>query len=145
MKIKTAIAVFLFTIFPTGGSASEKSPLPTATPEQARLIDAIVQVESQGRADAIGDDGKAVGILQIHTVLVDDVNRILGKAEYSYKDRLDKTKSYQMFIIYTNHYTPSWDPEKVSRRWVSGPKGDLKKCSIPYWNKVQKLLKRKQS
>lgn len=140
MKIKTAIAVVLLTVFPIGGRASDKSPLPTATPEQAKLIDAIVQVESKGKADAVGDNGNAVGILQIHKILVDDVNRILGEDKYSYEDRYDAIKSRQMFVVYTTHYTPSWDPEKVSRRWVSGPKGDSKKCSVPYWNRVRAIL-----
>ena len=31
------------------------------------LINALVKVESNGRANAVGDQGKAFGILQIHS------------------------------------------------------------------------------
>lgn len=105
-----------------------------------RLIEAIIQVESKGDPNAIGDGGKAVGILQIHKIMVDDVNRILGSTKYSYEDRRDPAKSREMFRVYTDHYTPEWDAETVARRWNAGPKGDKKDCSIPYWKKVKKCL-----
>ena len=108
--------------------------------DKDRLINAIIQVESGGDANAVGDNGKAVGILQIHKVMVDDCNRIAGFQKFTYEDRKDEQKSREMFTMYTDHYTPDWDPEKVSRRWNAGPKGDKKKCSEGYWGKVKKLL-----
>jgi len=41
----------------------------------AMLISALMIVESDGRADAIGDNGRAVGVLQIHPECVQDINR----------------------------------------------------------------------
>ena len=142
MKIKTAIVVFLLTVCPIGGKADNKSPLYTAeiNKEQERLIDAIAYVESKGKADAVGDNGAAVGILQIHKVLVDDVNRILGEAKYSYEDRYDADKSRQMFVVYIGHYCPSWNPERAARMWNGGPKGHLKRSTLPYWQKVRRIL-----
>ncbi|KKN71388.1 hypothetical protein LCGC14_0421100 [marine sediment metagenome] len=95
------------------------------------LLDAICQVESGGRADAVGDGGAAVGAYQIHQIYVDDVNRImriwsdkyqsyidngrLTKAvpvqidnedvyQFSYEDRRNEQKSRAMTSIYLNHY-----------------------------------------
>lgn len=56
------------------------------------LINALVKVESKGVRTAIGDKGRAVGILQIHKCVVDDVNRIC-KTTYTYADRKDAKKS----------------------------------------------------
>ena len=43
-----------------------------------KLITSLVQVESRGNSNAIGDNGKAIGCLQIHKGVVEDVNRIYG-------------------------------------------------------------------
>ena len=110
--------------------------------DKAELIQAIIQVESGGDPSAVGDNGEAVGILQIHKVMVDDCNRIVGSKKFSYEDRKDPDKSKEMFRIYTDHYTPDWNPEKASRRWNAGPKGDKKSSSAGYWEKVKKILKK---
>jgi hypothetical protein len=101
---------------------------------------AIEQVESGGDATAIGDNGLAVGILQIHPTMVDDVNRILGEKEYTLDDRKDVARSREMFAVYSNHYTPCGDAEKVARRWNGGPRGDRKRATMKYWRKVSKAL-----
>jgi len=43
-----------------------------------QLISALIIVESNGRDSAIGDGGLAVGPLQIHRGVVEDVNRLEG-------------------------------------------------------------------
>jgi soluble lytic murein transglycosylase-like protein len=101
---------------------------------------AIEHVESGGDANAVGDNGLAVGILQIHPTMVEDVNRILGAKEYTLADRLDVERSREMFAVYTNHYTPCLDAEKVARRWNGGPRGDRKRATVKYWRKVSKAL-----
>ena len=63
----------------------------SAAPSE-KLIDALVRVESKGSVNAIGDNGKAIGILQIHKEVVDDVNKAYGVA-YSYEDRKCPIKS----------------------------------------------------
>lgn len=107
---------------------------------QTLLLLAIIMVESSGNPNAVGDNGLAVGILQIHSILVQDVNRIAG-TEYTPADRLDVDKSIQMFIIYTNHYTPCWTPELVAKRWNGGPRGERKQATERYWIKVQTEVK----
>lgn len=100
------------------------------------LLPAIERVESSGKADAVGDGGKAVGILQIHPIMVADVNRILGEDRYALADRLDPAKSREMFRIYSDHYAKG-DTEKSARNWNGGPRGYRKAATLPYWRKVQ--------
>lgn len=113
-----------------------------------KLIDAIIFKESSGRDDAVGDKGKAVGCLQIHPIMVKEVNRILkikkSKIRYTNEDRLDRKKSIEMFVIYTNYWTPDWNQELVARRWNGGTDGETKPETEKYWEAVKKILKEKE-
>jgi len=97
---------------------------------------AICIIESNGRFDAVGDKGAAVGIAQIHKILVDDVNRIQRKEHFVYSDRLSPEVSYKMFRIYVRHYAPNGGPEQWSRIWNGGPCGVKKSSTLRYWEKV---------
>lgn len=114
---------------------------PSQTPKNLALIAAIITVESNGNDAAVGDNGKAVGPLQIHPQMVEDVNRILGKEVYTLESRKSRAESIAIFSVFTNHYTPSWSPELVARRWNGGPRGDKKASTEKYWRKVQRALK----
>jgi hypothetical protein len=72
--------------------------------------------------------------------MVEDVNRILGDTVFTLADRLDVERSREMFAVYSNHYTPCGDAEKVARRWNGGPRGDKKRATVKYWRKVSKAL-----
>jgi len=87
------------------------------------VISAIEQVESEGKANAVSRDGKYVGCLQISEILVRECNQILGRKKFTYADRLNKQKSYEMFIIYQEHFNKEGNMEKAIRLWNSG---DLK-------------------
>lgn len=65
------------------GAASAK----TGGPD--RLLSAIEWVESRCNPSAVGDGGRAVGVLQVWPITVADANRILGREEFSLADRLD--------------------------------------------------------
>ena len=104
------------------------------------LLNAIEQVESGGRADAVGDSGSAVGAYQIWKICVDDINRIKGKKIYTYQDRLNKTKSRQMCEIYIDHYGKGMDDISKARIWNGGPRGYKLKSTVKYGNKVKKHL-----
>lgn len=120
----------------------------------ADLIEAIIYVESRGNDSAIGDRGKAVGCLQIHPILVREVNRILRRNDiplvYTLEDRYNREKSIEMFNIIAEQYECCEDytfvdyAEKVARRWNGGPRGDKKRATIKYWNKVNNQLKIKK-
>lgn len=116
----------------------------TAHPQDFPLLDAIIQVESGGDPNPPdGDNGEAVGILQIHKIFVDDVNQILGEAKYTYDDRRDPVASVEMFCTYHNYWCGKhndWTLEGLARRHNGGPWGHKKESTIPYWEKVKKVL-----
>lgn len=75
------------------------------------LKKAISKVESNYKESA--RNGDCIGILQISSIYVRQVNKILGKRVYEYKDRWSKQKSMEMFEIYQNFYNPNHDITKA--------------------------------
>lgn len=114
------------------------------------FVDAVIYVESRGNDSAVGDNGKAVGCLQMHPIMVREVNRILAKYDipttYTLEDRYSRDKSIEMFNIISEEYYCCEDytftdyVEIVARRWNGGPRGDKKRSTIKYWNNVQKRI-----
>tara|TARA_R110000764_G_scaffold56593_2_gene123271 strand:+ start:180 stop:665 length:486 start_codon:yes stop_codon:yes gene_type:complete len=114
------------------------------------FVDAVIYVESRGNDSAVGDNGKAVGCLQMHPIMVREVNRILAKYDipttYTLEDRYSREKSIEMFNIISEEYyccegyTFTDYVEIVARRWNGGPRGDKKRSTIKYWNNVQKRI-----
>ena len=112
------------------------------------LIEALIQVESEGIEDIHGDiglkEGPSVGVLQIRPIMVREVNRILKiqkiKRKYKLKDRNSREKSIEMFNIWREFYHPNGNFEVISRTWNGGPKGYLKKATVGYWMEVQNEL-----
>jgi len=121
---------------------------PTLTLEQTLdpLLEAIIQVETRGK-NISGDNGAAAGILQIHKIQVDEVNRILKlenePERFTYQDRWDQEKSKEMFFITTKYWNreDNYEFENVARCWNGGPTGDEKRSTKHYWDKVQIELK----
>lgn len=108
----------------------------------AKLLPILIQIESGGDQYAVGDEGRAVGILQIHKCVVDDVNRIY-KLNFRYSDRWDVRKSKRIAVLYLQHwvrYQPKVDMEVLARTWVGGPMGPQKASSLAYALKVKTLL-----
>ena len=104
------------------------------------LVHRIMKVESEFNHSAIGDNGKAVGLFQIHPIMVREVNRITGEKLYSYTDRLDSIKSREMFEIYQAYYNPDKDLQLAAYLWNGGPRyyNNLSKVER-YWNKVNNV------
>lgn len=126
-KILTIVATIVLVI----GAFAEPSD---------KLINALVRVESGGRAAVVGDNGKAVGILQIHKCVIDDVNRIY-KTTYTYADRTNPIKSREICKKYLTHYAgKNATDEKYARVWNGGPKGHTKKATEKYWARVKAAL-----
>ena len=109
------------------------------------LINAIIKVESNDNVNVIGDNGKAVGCMQIWKVVVDDVNKV-SKLQYNYNDRFNTEKSIEIFQLYINKYatakrlgrTPT--DEDMARIWNGGPNGFKKAGTKQYWLKVKAEL-----
>lgn len=112
-----------------------------AAPPSDRLLDAICAVESNGNANAIGDNGKAVGAYQIHPAVVTDVNRLTG-SRYTIADRTDPAKARAMCRAYLTHYgeRAGGTDEAHARTWNGGPKGAKKAATVGYWKRVKAKL-----
>jgi len=104
------------------------------------LIAALIAVESNGRDTAIGDDGRAIGPLQIHKSVVQDVNRLIG-ASYQWNRMTNRAEAISVCKAYLTHYGKGKSTEAQARIWNGGPTGDLKSATLLYWVKVQKQMK----
>jgi len=99
------------------------------------LIDLTVRilslVESDGRCcPPNGDNGKAVGPFQMHTVMVDECNRLLGGSVFCYDDRRSPTKSEAMARLFLRHMGVAKNitqPPKLAARWNKPARGDITK------------------
>lgn len=111
------------------------------------LIEALIVVESQGNDSAIGDthlNSPSVGVLQIRPIMVREVNRILkikgSKERYTLKDRWDREKSIEMFMVWFNHHHSDSNFEEIARSWNGGSKGPTNPKTLKYWLKVENEL-----
>jgi len=60
------------------------------------IVMALCTIESSNMADAVGDGGQAVGILQICPVMVSEANRLHGSDRWTIEDRWSEMQSKQM-------------------------------------------------
>ena len=99
----------------------------------AAIIAALIAVESEGKVNAVGDRGLAVGILQIHPVAVLEANRaeaIRARKEgrtprhWKLADRWDGYQSRQMaWTLLERWYRLGvTDPVALACKWQS-PRG----------------------
>ena len=119
----------------------------------ALLVPLLVAVESGGNPSAIGDNGKAVGILQLHEIYVRDVNRIWG-TQYTPEDRYNARKSAEITILYLWHYGKHYERttgnratlEVLARIHNSGPfTGSWPKSTDNYVRKVKNEQRKTQT
>ena len=104
------------------------------------LITALMIVESAGNDLAIGDNGRALGPLQIHRGVVLDVNRITGSS-YRHQDMTNRAQARAVCEAYLRHYGRGKTTEQQARIWNGGPTGDRKQATVAYWRRVQKAIK----
>jgi len=104
------------------------------------LITALIAVESSGNDLAIGDNGRALGPLQIHRGVVQDVNRFTG-SNYRWEDMTNRVAARAVCQAYLTYYGRGATTEQLARRWNGGPTGDRKPATEAYWLKVQRNLK----
>jgi hypothetical protein len=110
-------------------------------PQNDILVRAIVQIESRGDACAHNVSEDAVGVLQIRPIMVNEVNRLLGKDSFTLEDRWDVSKSIAMFEVIKSH-TNNPTNEVLARNWNGGWSGYKKKSTLLYWQKVKKEILR---
>jgi len=105
------------------------------------LISALILVESSNNDLAIGDQGRAIGCLQIHKAVVLDVNRITG-SHYRWESMTNRAQARAVCEAYLTHYGKGKTTEEQARIWNGGPQGHKKKTATQaYWAKVKKELK----
>ncbi len=114
------------------------------------LFSAMCIVESQNQEDAVGDDGKALGILQIHDICVREINnKCYQYNRFTWTDALSRNNSEIMFkdfakwLIDNKYYkyeNEMCEFEFVSRTWNGGYNFSQKSATIGYWNKVEEEL-----
>ena len=116
-----------------------------------KLLDALIEKESGGNPNAIGDNGWAIGILQAHKKVVDDVNTFYG-LNFSYDDRLNPEKSKIICILYVTYWVNHWISKSVLLReptvqdyalcWHYGP--SFYKFRVEdrdhYWNDISTYI-----
>ena len=101
----------------------------------------MVQVESGGRLDAVGDRGKAIGPLQIHKIYWTDAvsyDKTLAPPNYKYEDCKKLEYAEKIVVAYWNMWASknaSW--EELARIHNGGPKGFTNIKTMPYWVKVK--------
>ena len=111
------------------------------------LINALVQVESNGDTKAVGDKGNARGVLQLWAIYIEDVNRIY-KTNYTHDDAWHYNNSCEITELYLTHYGKHYEKmtgKKATRKVLArihngGPSGYKKKATLEYWDKVFKVL-----
>jgi hypothetical protein len=109
------------------------------------LVIAISIVESGLDPHAVGDDGRALGMMQIHQCVVTDVNEHMGLT-YVHEDALVPEQAEMMFRVYMDRYATKERLEReptaedMARIWNGGPYGYKKPCTEAYWKRVKIAL-----
>lgn len=95
--------------------------------------------EPNGGRDAVGDNGRSQGPLQIGRAYHTD-SRVPGP----YENVRDYAYACRVVIAYWRRWVPSalqsLDFEVLARTHNGGVKGATKKATLPYWRKVQAAL-----
>ena len=109
-----------------------------------KLFYAIAQVESNNNRLAVGDKGRSRGLYQISRAYWKDACR-LSKCRWNYYDRVwNKYSSERVMIWYWKRFCKNalieMDYETLARIHNGGPRGDRKRSTYRYWNRVKNIL-----
>ena len=156
---KVSVSLMALALVTTTASASDRttenatSPNKTSVKSVAKssktssvnwnpVMDAIIQVESEGNPNAVS--GNSVGAMQITPILVKDCNEILKRQKsnkrYTMADRYSVAKSKEMFLIIQKYYNPENSIEKAIRLWNGGVKYTVR-ATNRYYKKVLAQMK----
>jgi hypothetical protein len=70
-----------------------------AKPDLNHIVKVLRQIESHNEPSAIGDNGKAFGVLQIHKIYVQEVNNRFGTT-YTHKEMFQENCAEEVFFLY---------------------------------------------
>ncbi len=102
------------------------------------LLSALIQVESGGNDQAKGRHGE-LGALQIKSIMVRDVNRIMG-THYAHQQVTNRAISIFIAESYFAHYGKHLSDESLARLWQGGPKALRRSSSRAYGKRVMRKL-----
>ena len=135
------MALVMVAMTASAGTSTSKSTK-TSGVDWNTVMDAIIQVESEGNPQAVS--GNSVGAMQITPILVKDCNEILkkqkSKKRYTMADRYSVAKSKEMFLLIQSHYNPENSIEKAIRSWNGGVKYSVR-ATNKYYKKVMAKMK----
>ena len=141
-KVSVSLMALTFTLIASAGGGNVKSSTKTSDVDWNPVMDAIIQVESEGNPKAVS--GNSVGAMQITPILVKDCNDILkrqkSKKRYTMDDRYSVAKSKEMFLIIQKYYNPESNIEKAIRLWNGGVKYTTR-ATNRYYKKVLAQMK----
>ena len=146
---KTLILLaFLMVSSVFGDTYSDGSPF-KSTKEWHDFLSILIEVESSGDLDALGDGGKSYGVLQIGRLYLDDANRV-GRTNFDYDRDLRNprvamrvTRTYMLHYgrVYTRKTGKPVTAEVYARLHNGGPDGYKKSATDKYWAKVKSVAK----
>ena len=141
-KVSVSLMTLTIALTASAGGNNAKSTTKTSGVDWNPVMDAIIQVESEGNPNAVS--GNSVGAMQITPILVKDCNDILkkkkSKKRFTMADRYSVAKSKEMFLLIQSHYNPENSIEKAIRSWNGGVKYSVR-ATNKYYNKVMAKLK----
>ena len=141
-KVSVSLMALTFTLIASAGGGKVKSSTNTSGFNWNPVMDAIIQVESEGNPNAVS--GNSVGAMQITPILVKDCNEILKRQKsnkrYTMADRYSVAKSKEMFLIIQKYYNPENSIEKAIRLWNGGVKYTVR-ATNRYYKKVLAQMK----
>ena len=142
---KASVSLMALTIAITASAGgSGKSAVKASGVNWNPVMDAIIQVESEGNPKAFNKNGNCAGAMQITPILVKDCNNILKRQKsnkrYTMADRYSVEKSKEMFQIFQKCYNPENNIEKAIRLWNGGVKYTTR-ATNRYYKKVLAQMK----
>ena len=141
-KVSVSLMALTIALIASAEGGNVKSSTNTSGFDWNPVMDAIIQVESEGNPKAVS--GNSVGVMQITPILVKDCNDILkrqkSKKRYTMDDRYSVAKSKEMFLIIQKYYNPENNIEKAIRLWNGGIKYTTR-ATNRYYKKVLARMK----
>ena len=143
MMLRTMLALVIFAT--TLAAQVRLRDVDAARRELRPWLDAIAQVESGGRDDAVGDAGKAIGRYQIWRVYWQDaIEHCRALQDATYEDVTERIYAERILVAYMLRYCPqavaNKDYERLSRVHNGGPRGHRKQATLGYWSRVSRAL-----
>ncbi len=136
------LSLTFLSLIPMTALAASKGNKSSASFDWSPIMEAIIQVESEGNERAVS--GNSVGAMQITPILVKECNNILkerkSKKRYSLNDRYSVKKSKEMFLLIQSHHNQQNNVEKAIRSWNGGPRYSVR-ATNRYYKKVMRQLK----